>query len=161
MAEYDTVTVTNILDEEVSVTFNGEPYVLAANELKSYPSFLGFHIAKTISDKILVEEAKAVEKENPDNPYAPAAGQLLIHDNPRRRILLYQILGSQALVESCVNAYPLKSFLGDMQEYINFVEGQMEIDMKQKEATEEAEPKKEAKEPEKETSDEEEFTKVA
>lgn len=121
MAEYDTITVTNPSTSEFMARFNGEPYTIGAGEEKSFPQFIGFHIAKKLSDSLLSVEAKRIANKDKENPYAPAASQLLMHDNPKRRIFLFQILRDVTLVEQCVNAFPLNGFIGEMSEYDEFV----------------------------------------
>lgn len=121
MAEYETITVKNITGDDFSVRFNGEMYSIAKDGEKVFPRFLGFHAAKYMSDSILGNEAKEMQNADSQNPYAPAASQLMIHDNPRRRILLYDILGDTTMVEECVNSYPLKAFIGEMETYLDYV----------------------------------------
>lgn len=121
MAELDTIVLTNPTKADFTVRFNGEPYSIAAGAQKSFPQFLGFHIAKHLSDSMLAEAVVKLKKENSENPYKPEVGQLLVYDNPKRRIALYQILGSKELVESCMNSYPFKGFIGIMQDYDDYV----------------------------------------
>lgn len=121
MAEFETIKVVNPTKEEFSVRFNGEMYVLKAGEEKSYPSFLGLHIAKHLSDKILSVEAKKLKEKNKENPYVPEASQLMIHDNPKRRMSLFDILHSTDLVEQCILSFPFNGFVGEMETYSDYV----------------------------------------
>lgn len=122
MAELDTIALTNPTDEDFSVNFNGEGYSVGAGATKPFPEFLAFHIAKHLSDKILGEEVKKLKMKKSENPFRPEIGQLMVYDNPKRRIALYQILGTKELVEECLNAFPHKGFIGEMSEYDAFVE---------------------------------------
>lgn len=126
MAELDTLYVTNPTSDDFTVNFNGEPYTVGAGEKKSYPEFLGFHIAKHLSDKILREEIAKIRKKQTENPFRPQVGQLMVYDNPKRRIALYDILGDKTLVERCINAFPMKDFIGEIEEYDEYVEKQTE-----------------------------------
>lgn len=121
MAELDTIVVTNPTKDDFTVNFNGEPYFIGKSEQKAFPEFLAFHIAKHLSDKMLGEEVEKLRKEKTDNPYRPRVGQLMVYDNPKRRIALYQIFGDKDKVESCIAAYPFKGFVGEMREYDDFV----------------------------------------
>lgn len=126
MAEFDTIYVTNPLNEDFAVRFNGENYELGKKERKSFPEFLGFHVAKHLSDKMLGTEIEKLKKAEKENPFNPRVGQLLVYDNPKRRITLFQILGSKKLVEECISAYPFKGFIGEMSEYDEFADGKAE-----------------------------------
>lgn len=121
MAEFDTVNIFNPLKEEFTARWNGEPYTLKAGERRTFPTFLAIHIAKHLSDKCLAPQVEAIKKEQTDNPYRPAVAQLMVYDNPKRRIALYTILGSKELVEQAVNASGYKGFVGNMSEYDDFV----------------------------------------
>jgi hypothetical protein len=44
-----------------------------------------------------------------------------VYDNPTRRIALYDILQDKTLVERCVNAFPMKEFIGEIAEYDEYV----------------------------------------
>lgn len=122
MAELDTLAITNPMKEDFSVNFNGESYSIGAGANKSFPEFLAFHIAKHLSDKMLGEEVKKLKAKKSENPYRPEIGQMMVYDNPQRRITLYQILGTKDLVQQCIESYPFKGFIGEMDEYDKFVE---------------------------------------
>ena len=124
MAEFETTKVKNPLGEEFACRFNGEIYKIAADSEASFPTFLAFHIAKHLSDKILSKLVEKEKKAKSDNPFNPKVGQIVIYDNPDRRISLYDILGTKELVEICINAFPFKGFIGEMSEYDNYVEKQ-------------------------------------
>lgn len=121
MAELDTISVYNPLEETFTVNFNGEPYSIDGESEKSFPEFLAFHIAKHLSDKLLSVDVAKEKAKATDNPFNPKVGQLMVYDNPKRRIYLYDILRSKEKVEACVNAYPLQSFIGEMREYDEYV----------------------------------------
>lgn len=121
MAEFDTTHIKNVLKEDFEVRFNGEMYSVPAGETKTFPEFLAFHIAKHLSDKVLSTEIAKVKEKNKDNPFNPQVAQLLVYDNAKRRIALFDILGSKELVERCINAYPFKDFIGTMEEYDKYV----------------------------------------
>lgn len=121
MAEFDTTSIANPLKEDFAVNFNGERYEIGAGEKKSFPEFLAFHIAKHLSDKMLGDEIEKVKKAEKENPFNPRVGQMLVYDNPQRRMRLYDILGSKEKVEACINAYPFKGFIGEISEYDEYV----------------------------------------
>ncbi len=122
MAEYETISLTNPTEAKFVSRFNGELYSVEAGETKNYPSFLAFHIAKHLSDKMLNVLEQKMQKTKTDNPYRPEVIQLVIHDNPKRRIALYDIFKSKPLVEQCISAFPFKGFIGEMSEYDLYVE---------------------------------------
>ena len=121
MAELDTLYVTNPTTDDFTVNFNGEPYMIGAGEKKAFPEFLGFHVAKHLSDKIIREKILKIRKKTTENPYRPEVAQLQVYDNPTRRIALYDILQDKTLVERCVNAFPMKEFIGEIAEYDEYV----------------------------------------
>lgn len=122
MAVLDTIEVTNPTKEDFAVRFNGELYALQAGEKRAWPAFLANHIAKHLSDKMLCDEIAALKRVASDNPYRPQVAQLMVYDNPKRRMTLYQILKSEALVEECIKAFNFKSFVGNIRDYAEFVE---------------------------------------
>jgi len=121
--EFDSIEVVNPLDEEFTVRFNGQPYKLDAEERRSFPYFLGFHIAKHLSDKMLQPDLQKIKKEKGGNgEFNPKNAQLMVYDNPRRRMTLYEILGKEELVQACIEAFPFKAFIGEMKEWTQFLE---------------------------------------
>lgn len=122
MAELDVCFVSNPTGENFVVRFNGELYTVPP-EGKHFPQFLSFHIAKHLSDSLLSTELIKLKQatKKMDNPYNPAVAQLQVYDNPKRRIALYDILGTKELVQACINSYPFKDFIGDMKEYDEYV----------------------------------------
>lgn len=122
MAELDTIYVTNSTNKDFGVRFNGELYEIGAGEKKSYPQGLAFHVAKHLSDTLLRTEIEKIRKKEKENPYRPQVAQLMVYDNPKRRIALYSALNNKDLVEQCIAAYPFKGFVGEMSEYDEFVE---------------------------------------
>lgn len=125
MAELDTIEIINPLAEDFTVRFNGEPYTLKAGAQVHYPRFLALHIARHISDKLLSDKKEALRKKHgKDNPYVPQASTLFNHDNPSRRIALYQILRDTELVQEAVTKSNLKGFVGEMAEYDEYIASQ-------------------------------------
>lgn len=122
MAELDTITITNPIGEDFECRFNGELYTLPANGNKAFPKFLAFHIVKHLSDKMLGEAKEKLRKKHAkDNPYVPQASTLFNHDNPLRRMRLYDCLCSTELVQEAILAYNYKGFVGEMKEYDEYV----------------------------------------
>ncbi len=117
MAEFETIQVTNPTKDDFSVRFNGEMYSLPAGATTSYPKFLAFHMSKHLSNKMMEKEAQKLRIEFKESVYVPQESALMNHDNPSRRIAFYDILGSKARVEECVNAIPFKAFIGEMSVY--------------------------------------------
>lgn len=118
VSEFETIEIFNPQEEAFKVRFNGELYSIEGKTPKSYPRFLAFHIAKHLSDKLLVPEAeKRTKKQKDGDVYNPQIAQLVIYDNSFRRITLYDILRSKAMVEECIKAFPFKGFIGDMTDY--------------------------------------------
>ena len=122
MAELDSIRIKNPLSEDFICRFNGELYKVLAESEAYFPQFLSFHIAKYLSDLIISKEVEKVKKAKTDNPFNPMVAQLEIYDNPKRRISLYDILGSKELVEQCLKVFPFKGFIGEMSEYDNYVD---------------------------------------
>lgn len=135
--EYDTIEVFNPMKEDFTVRFNGEPYLLKTGEVKLYPHFLAFHIAKHLSDKMLIPDLEKITKESGLN-YNPKNGQLMIHDCLRRRETLYDILRSRDNVATCITVFPFKGFIGEMAEFDAYIAKQEE---KKAKAEEKSAPK--------------------
>lgn len=125
MAELDTLLVTNPTKEDFQFRFNGELYEpIPAGASKSYPGFLAFFAAKHLSEKMLQPERVkliSAEEKAKGSPYVPAVSILMNHDNVTRRKALYDILGGKQLVENCIITMNLKSFVGVMSEYDEYV----------------------------------------
>lgn len=121
MAEYETIQITNPTKEAFSCRFNGEMYTLQPSETRSYPQFLSFHIAKHLSNKMLDKEARKLMEQFKENPFVPQVSVLMNHDNPSRRIALYDIFSSRESVEACLKACLFKSFVGEMTTYDTYV----------------------------------------
>ena len=119
----NTISIKNPLKEDFSCRYNGELYTLKTKEEKSYPLFLALHIAKKLSDLILSDEAKKIKVgvKPTDNPFNPAKVQFVNYDNPRRRIILYDLLGDKNIVEKCIKSFNFKDFIGDISEYDDYV----------------------------------------
>lgn len=117
MAELDTIALTNPTSEDFSQRFNGEIYTLEANASKSFAQFVGFHIAKHLSQKMLKDEiTPKMRKERPT-----LLSQRQVYDNPYLRIALFKIFSDVQLVQKLISIYPFKGFVGDMKLYEDFV----------------------------------------
>lgn len=122
MAELDTCSIKNPSKEDFSARFNGELYTVRAGESKTYPKYLVYHLAKHLSNQLMDKEVRVlIAQYEKDSPYVPQVGALMNHDNPTRRKYLYDILGSKAEVESCLQQLQFKSFIGEMREYDKYV----------------------------------------
>lgn len=121
MAELDTLGILNPTKEDFEVRFNGELYKLAKGAEKAFPEFLAFHIAKHLSDKMLNVEILKIRKTASENPYRPQVGQLMVYDNAKRRIALYEILRNKDTVQQCIEAFNFKAFIGEMSDYDEYV----------------------------------------
>lgn len=124
MAEFDTISLVNPTKEDFLWKFNGEAYDLPAESTKVFAQFVGFHLAKHLSSKMV--EAEATEEYKKKKDVTPqqkgnAIAQRVVYDSPWRRIALYKILGNVESVEKCISLYPFKGFLGDMEIYKEFV----------------------------------------
>lgn len=129
MAELDTIELFNPTDEDFTHNFNGEPYTIKAGERKSFAQYVGIHLAKHLSTKIVQDELlktatkKEREERNEQNSrFSRRLSQLAVYDTHERRIALYKIFGNTELVQKTVTLYPFKGFVGDMSEYEKFVE---------------------------------------
>lgn len=122
VSEFETIEIYNPLKEDFKVRFNGQLYTIEKETRKAYPRFLAFHIAKHLSDKLLTPEAeKRIKKQKEGDVFNPAIAQLMIYDNPIRRITLFSILKNETMVQECIMAFPFKGFIGDMDEYDEYV----------------------------------------
>lgn len=125
MAELDVLSISNPTSEDFTWNYNGEPYTIKAGETKTFSKHVAFHLAKHLSDKIIVEEnppklpknASEKDKQREEAKFA----QLCVFDNPKRRIALYRIIKDPIAVQDCLASYPFKAFIGDMEEYRNYV----------------------------------------
>ena len=124
MAELDTIVLTNPTEEDFTQHYNGEPYLLEANSTKAFAKFVGYHIAKHLSSRMIQNELNkklAKDKALNQNQKASVLSQAMVYDNPQRRITLYQILKDKLVVQEVIKAYPFKGFIGEMSEYEKFV----------------------------------------
>lgn len=135
MAELDQIYVENPTKEDFEVRFNGEMYRLGAGEKEQKPKYLARHIAKHLSDKMLQEdievEKKKYEKRKEKMPEVVQT-QIIMYDNPHRRIALYKILRSKEEVEFVIKSFPqfksmdidgkTDNFIGEMKTYDDFVD---------------------------------------
>lgn len=122
MAEFETVVITNPTKADFTARWNGELYTVKAGASKSYPMFLAFHIAKHLTTSMLEKEAGKLREEFKESVTVPQVSTLMNHDNPSRRIALYDVLATRELVESFFIHNPFKSFVGDMSIYDKYVE---------------------------------------
>src|SRR3990167_1275809 len=120
MNELDVITLTNPTSEDFTVAFNGQPFTIKAHETTSFSKYVGFHIAKHLSTKMIEDEVP--EKVKKMQPVIVA--QRTVYDSHFRRIALYKILGDKDVVVQVIAAYPFKGFIGEMKEYEKFVEEQ-------------------------------------
>lgn len=131
MAELDTLLTVNPTEQDFEVRFNGERYVLKAGEVTQKPQHLARHIAKHLSDKMLQEkvtEMKKVYEKKKEKMPDVLQTQIVMLDNPERRIALYKILRSKEEVERTVKSYPQfkamdgkDNFIGEIKIYDDFV----------------------------------------
>lgn len=128
--EYESVVITNPTAEDFTRRWNGEPYEIKSNETKGFAKFIAFHLAKHLSTKMLDKDFPKKKKflnEQERNAEALKYSNLMLFDNPKRRIALFRILNDVKLVIGVIMAYPFKEFmegdyLGYMQDYRDFVE---------------------------------------
>ena len=120
MNELDVISLTNPTSEDFTVAYNGQPFTIKANETASFSKFVGFHIAKHLSTKMIEDDIP--EKMKKAQPVLVA--QRTVYDSHFRRIALYKILGNKDVVVQVIAAYPFKGFIGEMKEYEKFVEEQ-------------------------------------
>lgn len=125
LKEHDSVFIKNPTSEDFSWKFNGEIYSLKKGDAKAFSKFVAFHLAKHLSTKMVVDSVHLTAKqlENRNDPIHAKLSQLAVYDTHERRIALFKIFENSDLVVSCVSMYPFKGFLGDMQEYKDFVDG--------------------------------------
>ena len=58
MAELDTIVLTNPTSKDFTHNFNGEPYTINAGETKAFAKFVGYHLAKHLSTKMIEESTQ-------------------------------------------------------------------------------------------------------
>lgn len=119
MAQLDVISLTNPTAGEFIGTFNGEDYKLQPNSTESFSKFVGFHLATHLARQMINDSF--TEKERQDPKKAIVISQTLLYDNPKLRIALYKILRDVNMVQECIMCYPYKGFVGEMDEYKEFV----------------------------------------
>lgn len=119
MAQLDVITLFNPTAGDFVGTWNGEDYTLPKNGSESFSKFVGFHLATNLAKQLINDSFSDADKKDPKKSIL--ISQTLLYDNPRLRIALYKILRSVPLVQECIMSYPYKGFVGDMDEYKNFV----------------------------------------
>lgn len=90
---------------------------LKAGATRSYPMYVAFHLAKHLTNKMLGKEAAVLREQYKESVYVPQEATLMNHDNPSRRIALYDVLGNKEAVQEFFLRVPLKAFVGDMTIY--------------------------------------------
>ena len=159
----DTIKVCNPTDRDFEVRYDGEKYELAAGEETFHVAPLARHMAKHLSDReMAISWAKEEAKYKKRKETAPGAlkTQMVMYDNPERRIVLHQVLKKREQVELVLTHYPqfgarvttgkptVFECIGDISIYDNFVEKfeKKDIEEKVKEEAPKApsEPKEEA-----------------
>ena len=130
LKEHDAIFITNPTNEDFSWKFGGETYMIPAGEIKSFSKFVTFHLAKHLSTQMITEDIThrmtKAEKDDRNAPVHLRIAQLVIYDTHERRMALYRLLGNKELVQTVIEAYPFKGFIGDMGVYDKFVEKQMQ-----------------------------------
>ncbi len=136
MAELDQIFVCNPTDKEFTTKKNGESYTLEAGESTIRPQYLARHMAKHLSDIECMTYFKSEEvkyKRRKEKMPDAKKTELLMFDNPIRRIALYKILQSTQEVETVILSYPQFkarlvpgrglefAFIGEMEVYTDFV----------------------------------------
>lgn len=134
MAELDTIVVHNPTSEDFTHNFNGEPYTVKAGETRWFAQFVGYHLAKHLSSKMINDSF--TPKQRTDKAMQNKISQALIYDTPERRIALYKILGDVGVVLEAIKRYPFKGFIGEMKVYQDFVEKEEAKKLKAQEAEE-------------------------
>lgn len=119
MPSLDVITLFNPTASDFVGTWNGEDYTLKADSSDSFSKFVGFHLATNLAKQMINESFSDADKQNIKK--SVTISQTLLYDNPKLRIALYKILRSIPEVQECIMAYPYKGFVGDMDEYKNFV----------------------------------------
>ena len=126
MQELEVIEITNPTSEDFSWRYNGELFTIKSNETRGYEKPVGFHLAKHLSTKIVVADAKKemtkADEKNPNASIHFKIAQLSTSDTHERRIALYKILGNENRVVEVISHYPFKGFIGDMDVYQKFVE---------------------------------------
>ena len=119
MPSLDVITLFNPTAGDFIGTWNGEDYLLKADSSDSFSKYVGFHLATNLAKQMINDSFTDEERSNVKK--SVLISQTLLYDNPKLRIALYRILRSIPLVQECIMAYPYKGFVGDMDEYKNFV----------------------------------------
>jgi len=145
MAELDQIFICNPTDIDFEVHKNGERYILKGKEEGIKPQHLARHMAKHLSDRMMIAEYKEVylayAKKNKtltphqiDSNLGTQKTMMTMQDTPERRISLYKILRSTMEVDNTIMSYPqfktkqLKdgtvqySTIGELSVYNEFVE---------------------------------------
>ena len=129
MSELDTIEIFNPTTEDWTWNYNGEPYTVKAEETKHFARYVGLHLAKHLSTKMIEQEVldktPQAEKDaaliQQNSRLNSRLAQLAVYDTHERRIALYKILRSRDLVTDVIKGYPFKGFIGEMNTFEEFV----------------------------------------
>lgn len=161
MATLDQIFITNPTETEFEVRYDGEKYTLQAHEETTKTQFLARHMAKHLSDRMMINDFYGIQKDftkkhkslsphQVDQQLGTEKTRLTMQDSPERRIALYKVLRSTVEVNNTIDAYPQFkskkkkdgsiefSTVGDIEIYNEFVE-------KSERKPEHEEPKEEPK----------------
>lgn len=126
--EFDSISLHNPTKEDFEWQYNGELFRIDAGEYKPFVRPVAFHLAKHLSTKMIIADAKkGIKPEqllDQRNPVHLKVSQLQTYDTHERRIALFKLLGDIALVQECIQRYPFKGFIGEMELYKTFVDSQ-------------------------------------
>lgn len=108
-SEFDLIDVVNPTPKDFMVRFNGEPYEIRAGEKRQFPQFIGRHVAKHLSDKMVAEsfnkdQEKAKKKKEPLPDIEKVTRTM--YDTIERRKFLFDILGDSEEVLNVLKSYP-------------------------------------------------------
>lgn len=88
-ADYTTVPFYNFTSEDLTkedhAMWNGKPYTVKSGEIKHYPKFLAYHLAKHLIDKIIMKENP--ERLNDAKLRSELAAKILISEEEAVKIL--------------------------------------------------------------------------
>lgn len=117
MATLDQIYICNPTDTDFEVHYDRERYTLDAGEETTRTKFLARHMAKHLSDRMMIKDFYALQKDfmkknknlspyQVDQKLGTKKTMLTMQDCPERRIALYKILRSTDEVNKTIDAYP-------------------------------------------------------
>lgn len=136
MANLDQIAICNPTDTDFEVKKDGEFYYLKKGEETIKPQHLARHMAKHLSDRMLLKdyyEYEAKVKRKKEVVPEPIKMMMTMYDTPERRIALYKILKDRDEVEQIILSYPqfktrinsdreiIFSSVGDFEVYEDFI----------------------------------------